>query len=127
MAAFNRILLMGNLTRDPELRYAPSGTAICNIDLAINSSSKPDAEPLYIRVLAFNKQAETCGQYLRKGSAIFVEGRLQISSWEGEGGVKRSRPEVVAQTIQFLSRNDGQEPIQPQQPQAAIMDGEIPF
>lgn len=104
MASFNKIILMGNLTRDPELRYAPSGTAICNVDIAVNDPVKRDAEPLYVRVLAFNKQAESCGQYLRKGSAVFVEGRLQISSWEGEGGVKRTRPEVVAQTIQFLPK-----------------------
>jgi single-strand DNA-binding protein len=124
MASFNKIILMGNLTRDPELRYAPSGTAICNIDIAVNDGHKKDAEPLYIRIIAFNKQAESCGQYLRKGSGIMAEGRLQISSWDGDGGVKRTRPEVVAQTIQFLS-NKGDQPSPMDSNQ--IDNNDIPF
>lgn len=128
MASFNKIILVGNLTRDPELRYAPSGTAICNVDIAVNDPMKKDSEPLYLRILTFNKQAESCGQYLKKGAGILVEGRLQISSWEGEGGVKRTRPEVVAQTIHFLPKGESSPAnTQSYQPDIAISDNDIPF
>lgn len=104
MATFNKIILMGNLTHDPEFHFTPSGTAVCNFRLAVNDPVKKDAEPLYIRIVVFNRQAEPCRDYLRRGSPVFVEGRLQVSSWEGEDGNRRSRPEVIAQTVQFLSR-----------------------
>lgn len=124
MPTFNRIILMGNLTRDPEMRYTTAGLAICNFDIAVNDPRKQDAEPLFIRIASFNKQAESCGRYLKKGNPVFVEGRLQISSW-GEGEAKKSRPEVIAQMIQFLRSS------QPLELETAIVDeikdGEIPF
>lgn len=126
MASFNQVILMGNLTRDPDLKYSQSGTALCNIDLAVNEPSKKDSPPLYIRIIAFNKQAESAAQYLKRGSAILVQGKLQISSWEGEGGVKKTRPEVLANMIQFLSsrtESDDQE----QAPKIDIRDSDIPF
>lgn len=126
MASFNKIILMGNLTREPEMRYLPSGTAVCNIDIAVNDPVKKDSEPLYLRILTFNKQAESCGQYLKKGSGVLVEGRLQISSWEGEGVVKRTRPEVVAQTISFLPKGEGSSNTPPAQ-DIAVGDNDIPF
>jgi len=116
MASYNKIILMGNLTRDPELRYSTEGLAVCNFDIAVNSnfrrggSSEGREETLFIRIVSFNKQAETVAQYLKKGSSVMVDGRLQVSSWEGEDGVKRSRPEVISQTVNFLPRAGEQGP-----------------
>ena len=113
MASFNKVIFMGNLTRDPELRYTPGGLVVCNFDIAVNSSykSKEDGkdETLFIRIVTFNKQAENCGQYLKKGRPVFVEGRLSISNWQGEDGVKRYRTEVIAQSVQFLGGGNASE------------------
>jgi single-strand DNA-binding protein len=109
MASYNKVILMGNLTRDPELRYTPTGTAVCNMDIAVNSTSgygeTRKEETLFIRVVSFNKQAENCGQYLKKGNPVLVDGRLRISSWEGDDGQKRYRTEVMSNVVQFLSRS----------------------
>jgi len=103
MASLNKIMLMGNLTKDPQTRVSQGGTTICNFDVAVNDPAKKDAEPLYIRIVSFGKQAESCGQFLKKGSPVFVDGRLQIAKWETEAGQKGSRPEVIASFVQFLS------------------------
>ncbi len=112
MPSFNKVILMGNLTRDPELRYIPSGAPVCNFDLAINRAYTTGAgekrdEVCYITVVAWQKQAETCGQYLRKGRSVLVEGRLQQRSWETPEGQKRSKHEVVAERVQFLGGGNG--------------------
>ncbi len=109
MANFNRVLLMGNLTRDPELRYTPSGTAVTNLRLAVNRRFRTQAgevkeETAFITVVAWGKQAETCTQFLSKGRPIFVEGRLQMRSWEGSDGQKRNVLEVRASRVQFLGK-----------------------
>lgn len=106
MASLNRVLLIGNLTRDPELRYIPSGTAVVNLRLAVNSTFKDQAgqrkeETCFVTIVVWGKQAETCNQYLKKGRAIFVEGRLLYRSWEAEGKT-RSTMEVRADRVQFL-------------------------
>ncbi len=105
---FNKIILIGNLTRDPELRYTPQGTSVCNFGIAVNRKYKQaeevKEEVTFINVVVFGKQADTCGQYLYKGSAVLVEGRLQERRWETEEGQKRSKHEVVAQNVRFLSR-----------------------
>jgi len=108
MANFNKVLLMGNLTKDPELRYTPQGTAVVNLRMAVNRRWKDKAgelkeEVCFITVVAWDKQAEVCNQYLRKGSPVFVEGRLQSRSWEDNAGGKRSVVEVRAERVQFLS------------------------
>ena len=108
MANFNKVLLMGNLTKDPELRYTPQGTAVVNLRMAVNRRWKDKAgelkeEGCFITVVAWDKQAEVCNQYLRKGSPVFVEGRLQSRSWEDNAGGKRSVVEVRAERVQFLS------------------------
>jgi single-strand DNA-binding protein len=116
MASFNKVLLIGNLTRDPELRYTPAGTAVANIRMATNRKFKDrngemKDETCFVTVVAWDKQAEVCNQYLRKGSPLFVEGRLQSRSWEGQDGKKKSVTEVRAERIQFLgsgSRSVGQ-------------------
>jgi single-strand DNA-binding protein len=105
---FNKVILIGNLTRDPELRYTPQGTSVCNFGLAVNRKYKQGEEMkeevTFINIVVFGKQADTCGQYLNKGSSILVEGRLQERRWETEDGQKRSKHEIVAQNIRFMSK-----------------------
>lgn len=108
MPNLNKVLLIGNLTRDPDLRYTPSGTAVANLRLAVNRvytvQGERREETLFIDVVAWGKQAEACGEYLAKGSAVFVDGRLQSREWETKDGQKRTSIEVVADAVQFLSR-----------------------
>lgn len=104
---FNKIILIGNLTKDPELRYTPQGTAVASFRIAVNSKIKQHGElkdeTLFIGVVVFGKQAESAGQYLSKGRSVLVEGRLQERSWEKDGQ-KHSRMEVVANSVRFLSK-----------------------
>ncbi len=107
MASFNKVILMGNLTRDPELRYTPSGAPVCNFDVAMNRSYTTQGgerrdEVCYMTVVVWGKQAESCGEYLGKGRSVLVEGHLQQRSWETPEGQKRSKHEVVAERVQFL-------------------------
>ena len=107
MASYNKVLLMGNLTKDPELRYTPAGTAVANLRLAVNRKYRTKDQELkeevcFITAVVWNKQAETCNQYLHKGSSLFVEGRLQSRSWEDNTGAKRSVIEVRAERVQFM-------------------------
>jgi single-strand DNA-binding protein len=111
MASLNRVLLIGNLTRDPELRYIPSGAAVANLRLAVNSTFKDQAgqrkeETCFVTIVVWGKQAETCNQYLKKGRSVFVEGRLIYRSWEAEGKT-RSTMEVRADRVQFLGGPGG--------------------
>lgn len=108
-------MLIGNLTRDPELRYLPSGQPVATFTVAVNrnyvaqSGEKKD-EVSFIRVVVWARRAEVCNEYLRKGSPVFVEGRLQSRNWEAQDGSKRSTIEVVAQNVQFLGRGKSSEP-----------------
>jgi len=109
MGNYNRVFLIGNLTRDPELRYIPSGQAVCSFTVASNHVYKNAAgekkeEATFVKVVVWARRAETCGEYLTKGSPVFVEGRLQNRSWEGQDGQKRTTTEVVASNVQFLGR-----------------------
>ena len=116
MANFNKVILAGNLTRDPELRYTPKGTAIAKIGLAINRKWRNEAgelkdETTFVDVDAFGKTAETIGQYLKKGRPILVEGRLRYETWEDkQSGQKRSKLGVVMDSFQFMDsgRNEGE-------------------
>lgn len=117
MANFNRVLLMGNLTKDPELRYTPSGTAVTNLRLAVNSQFKSQSgerkeETCFVTVVVWARQAETCQQYLKKGRSVFVEGRLISRSWEFEGKT-RSTMEVRADRVQFLGGPRGEAAAEP--------------
>jgi single-strand DNA-binding protein len=109
MANFNKVILVGNLTRDPELRYTPKGTAIAQIGLAVNrywtdEQGQKKEEVTFLDIEAWSRLAETAGKYLSKGSPILVEGRLKMDSWEDkETKQKRSKIKIVAETIQFLS------------------------
>lgn len=112
MANLNRVFLIGNLTRDPELRYIPSGSAVATFTLAINrvyksQSGEKKEQTSFIRVVVWGRIAEVCGEYLSKGSPVFVEGRLQSRDWETQDGQKRNTVEVVADRVQFLRMGDG--------------------
>ena len=113
MASFNKVILMGNLTRDPELRYTPKGTAIAKVGLAVNrnwtsESGEKKEEVTFIDIDIFGRTAENVGQYMRKGRPILVEGRLKLDQWDDkQTGQKRSRLGVVAETVQFLGSAPG--------------------
>jgi single-strand DNA-binding protein len=115
MASLNKVFLIGNLTRPPELRYTPSGTAVADLRIAVSrtfttqTGEKRD-DTCFLTVVVWGKQAETCGEYLDKGRPIMVEGRLQTREWETKDGQKRSVVEVVAERVQFLGSR-GKEPV----------------
>ncbi len=107
MASLNKVLLIGNLTRDPELRYIPNGSAVTTFTVAMNrvyklQSGEKKEETSFVRVVVWGRMAEICNEYLSKGRPVFVEGRLQSRSWDGPDGQKRSAMEVIAATVQFL-------------------------
>lgn len=108
MASFNKVLLMGNLTRDPELRHIKTGTPVADVGLAVNRTFKnaqgqKEEKPCFVDVTFWSKQAELVAQYLKKGSPIFVEGRLELDSWTTEDGQKRNKLRVVAENFQFIN------------------------
>jgi len=139
MASFNKVILMGNLTKDPEIRYTPSGTPVANFSLAVNRRYKQGDElkdeVCFVDIVVFGKQAEHCGQYLSKGHGVIVDGRLQQRRWETEDGQKRSKHEVVAQMINFLPKRQDQPGGGPQatkaspslEPGEEFADGDVPF
>ncbi len=114
MASLNRVILAGNLTRDPEVRYTPSGMAVADLRLAVNERYKDSTtnewkeKAVYVDVVVWGRQAETSGQYLSKGSPVLIEGRLQLDQWENQQGEKRSKLRVNASRVQFLSGAGGQ-------------------
>jgi len=109
---YNRIILIGYLTREPELRYTPNGTPITNLRIAVNTKYKQGDEikddVLFIDVVVIGKQAEVCDRYLCKGKQILVEGKLQLKKWESDGQ-KKSKYEVIAQNIKFIGKKEEQE------------------
>src|SRR2546426_1865664 len=122
MASLNKVILLGNLTRDPELRYAPNGTPVTRFGLAVNTQRAGQGEDrkeevCFVDIVAFGRQAETASEYLSKGRPALVEGRLQWRSWEGQDGQKRSKHEVIAERIQFMprGREEGMERTSPGQ------------
>jgi single-strand DNA-binding protein len=108
MVSYNKVILIGNLTKDPEIRYTPSGTPVANFRLAVNHKYKQGddlkEEVCYIDIVVFGKQAENCGQFLNKGQSVIVDGRLQERRWETDDGQKRNKHEVVAQTVRFMPK-----------------------
>lgn len=107
MANLNKVLLLGRLTKDPELRFTPQGTPVCDVTLAINRVIRaPDGtqreETAFVDVTVWGRQAETSAEYLKKGREAFVEGRLTLDRWETPDGQKRSRLKVTAERVQFL-------------------------
>jgi len=112
MAGLNNVVLIGNLTRDPELRYTPSGLPVCTLRLAVNrnfTNSQGEIETDYFNVVVWRNQAEKCAEYLSKGRQVAITGRLQSRAWEAADGQRRSTVEVVADRVIFLGRRDRQE------------------
>jgi single-strand DNA-binding protein len=138
----NRVVLVGNLTRDPELRHTPGGTPVCSLRVAVNDRKRDESgnwvdAPNYFSVSVFGNQAESCAQYLSKGRPVGVDGKLRWREWQAQDGSKREAVEVVADSVQFLgSRGDGDSggnqfvPAGAQQESAdfpAAADDDIPF
>ena len=112
MANLNKVLLIGNLTRDPELRYIPSGTAVAEFGLAINNKwtgkdGQKHEEVTFVDVTLWARQAELASEFLSKGRQVFIEGRLQLDQWQDKDGQKRSRLRVVGERMQFLGAPSG--------------------
>jgi single-strand DNA-binding protein len=115
MAGFNKVLLMGNLTRDPQLSYTPSQTPVVDFGLAVNrrwtgKSGESKEETCFVDCRAFGKQAENINKYLTKGRPVFVEGRLTFETWTAQDGAKRSRHRVTVESFQFLPGGGGAAP-----------------
>lgn len=111
MASLNKVLLIGNLTRDPEVRYTPKGSPVCELGLAINRRYKNDSgqvieEVIFLDIVLWSKLAELAGKYLSKGRPVFIEGRLQMDTWDDkQTGQKRTRLRIVGEHLQFLGTN----------------------
>ena len=145
MANFNKVILMGNLTRDPQLRYLPSNTPVCDFGLAVNRKRRGQdgemhEETCFVDVDAFGKPAETINQYMSKGRPILIEGRLRFRQWTTEDGQRRSKLSVVAENFQFVggprseagagsarAATEGGSSQQQQQQDAPPPDDDIPF
>src|SRR3984893_8200647 len=108
MASFNKVILLGNLTRDPEVRYTPKGSAVCDLGVAVNrqytlDSGEKREEVTFVDVVLWSRLAEIAGEYLKKGRPVFIEGRLQLDTWDDkQTGQKRSRLRVVSENMQLL-------------------------
>src|SRR5437660_12682905 len=108
MASFNKVILLGNLTRDPEVRYTPKGSAVCDLGIAVNrqytlESGEKREEVTFVDVVLWSRLAEIAGEYLKKGRPVFIEGRLQLDTWDDkQSGQKRSKLRVIGETMQLL-------------------------
>lgn len=128
---------MGNLTRDPELRFTASGSAVAGFGIAVNRRYKQGndwkEDVCFVDVTVWGKQGENCAQYLNKGSGVFIDGRLNLRSWETDDGQKRSKLEVVANIVQFLGRSGSSKPpmdlasTEGEPPQGTAPKDDIPF
>ena len=112
MASLNKVFLIGNLTKDPDLRYTAAGSAVADLRLAVSrifmtKNGEKKEEVCFVSIVVWGKQAESCGTYLKKGAPVFIEGRLQLDSWETTEGEKRNRLRVQAERVQFLPRREG--------------------
>ena len=109
----NRVVLVGNLTRDPELRHTPSGTAVCKLRIAVNTRQKDSTsgewgdKPNYFDVTVWGNQGENCAQFLAKGRPVGIDGRLDWREWDAQDGTKRQAVEIIADNVQFLGSRDG--------------------
>ena len=130
MASFNRVILVGNLTRDPEIRYIQSGSAVADVGLAVNDRRKNTngewiEETTFVDVVLWGRTAEVAGEYLSKGSPVLIEGRLKLDSWETQDGQKRSKIKVICERMQMLgSKGEGRGPAAPAGKPAARQDSE---
>ena len=108
MASFNKVILLGNLTRDPEMRYTPSGSPVASFGLAVNrryrQGEEQREEVCFVDISAFGRQAELAGEYLSKGRMVLIEGRLNYRTWEDQNGQRRNKLDVVAERVNFMPR-----------------------
>lgn len=107
MASYNKVILMGNLTRDPELKHSKSGVPVCNLTLAVNEKSKAGESTVFADVTLFNRTAEICCEYLNKGSPALIEGRLKLDQWTDTNGQKRSKLTVTGDKLVMLGGRTG--------------------
>lgn len=112
LASFCKVIILGNCTRDPEVKYLPSGTAVCELGVAVNHRYKKDDEwidePTFVDVTMFGRTAEVAGEYLVKGSQVLIEGRLKLETWDDKnGGGKRSKMKVICETMQMVGKKSG--------------------
>ena len=125
MATLNKVFLLGNLTRDPDFRNIPSGSAVCDFGLAVTrrfyaANGEQQDETCFVDITVWGKSAENCNKYLSKGSKVMIEGRLKLDQWEDQNGGKRSKLKVLAETVQFMGgkredNGDNQPQAQPEQ------------
>ena len=130
MASFNKVMLMGDLTRDPELRYTSNGSAVASFGLAVNRKFKQGDElkedVCFVDITVWGKQGENCAEYLSKGRPAFIEGRLQYSTWESDGQ-KKSKLEVVANAVQFLGSRGDSQSNSPERNNQVSSEDDVPF
>jgi single-strand DNA-binding protein len=135
MVAYNSVILIGNLTRDPEIRYTPNGTAVSDLSIAINEKIKDKENTIFVDVTVWDKQAENCCKYLAKGSGVLIDGRLAVDTWDDkQTGKKRTKLKVVASAVQFIggkeTKKQGEETKEIEtevEPENNIEDDDIPF
>jgi single-strand DNA-binding protein len=127
MSDLNKIFLTGRLGDNPDLRYSPTGDAVANFDIAVNSGSGDNQTTDWFKIVAWKKQAENCANYLKKGSKVLVEGRVRFRSYETQDGQKRKVTEVIASHVQFLGNKDGQAPEPANQDDSGINLDDLPL
>lgn len=131
--SINRVCISGNLTRDPELRSTASGMAVMNFGVAVNDRAKNpqtgewEDRPNFVECVMFGARAEKLSRYLSKGSKVAIEGKLRFSQWQAQDGSKRSKLEVVADDLEFMSRRDPAHQQAPQAPAMDVYEDDIPF
>lgn len=134
MVAYNSVILIGNLTRVPEIRYTPNGTAVSDLSIAINEKIKDKENTIFVDVTVWDKQAENCCKYLAKGSGVLIEGRLAVDTWDDkQTGKKRTKLKVVANAVQFIGgketkkQDEETKEIETEPESENIEDDDIPF
>jgi single-strand DNA-binding protein len=127
--SLNKVMIIGNVGRDPEMRYTPNGAAVTTFSVAVNrqwnGQDGPHKETEWFNVVTWNKLAETCSQVLTKGRLVYVEGRLQTRSWDGQDGQKHYRTEVVAQSVTFLDSRGQRTGEERPEPSSDEFDGDV--
>lgn len=132
MASVNKVILIGNLGKDPELRYTPNGTAVGNFNIATNEvwtdkSGEKKTRTEWHRIVTWAKLAETCGEFLSKGKQVYVEGSIQTRSWDDKEGNKRTTTEIRAQRVVMLGRAEDRSADEAAPAQEPVEDGDVPF
>lgn len=132
MASVNKVILIGNLGKDPELRYTPNGTAVGNFNIATNEvwtdkSGEKQTRTEWHRIVTWGKLAETCGEFLSKGKQVFVEGSIQTRSWDDKEGNKRTTTEIRAQRVVMLGKADERPAEETETSQEPVEDSDVPF